>query len=188
MGRRLLFQPAQGGGEQIGRFQAEHNGVAAFSVVITGGKIRNVSDAVEIHGEIEAAHAVYVNRARMLNCAAWMAASPLSSVITSIRPEKPCSCTFSWDLNTRVSRAEASTVPLAPKYGTPSSWLAVVNILVLKHPEIIENVDNKQYQRQKEEGGLPPVCEFAFQMVGNQGEQDVFEQEGTFAGQYDAVD
>ena len=59
---------------------------------------------------------------------------------------------------------------------------------MLKSTEIIEDVDNKQYQRQKEEGGLPPVCEFAFQMVGNQGEQDVFEQEGAFAGQYDAVD
>ena len=57
MGCRLLFQPAQGGGEQIGRFQAEHNGVAAFASVITGGEIRNVSGAVEIHGEIEAAHA-----------------------------------------------------------------------------------------------------------------------------------
>ena len=54
---------------------------------------------------------------------------------------------------------------------------------MLKSTEIIEDVDNKQYQRQKEEGGLPPVCEFAFQMVGNQGEQDVFEQEGAFAGQ-----
>ena len=59
---------------------------------------------------------------------------------------------------------------------------------MLKSTEIIEDVDDKQYQRQKEEGGLPPVCEFAFQMVGNQGEQDVFEQEGAFAGQYDAVD
>ena len=54
---QAAFQPAQGGGEQIGRFQAEHNGVAAFAAVITGGKIRNVSGAVEIHGEIEAAHA-----------------------------------------------------------------------------------------------------------------------------------
>ena len=78
MGCRLLFQPAQGGGEQIGRFQAEHNGVAAFAVVITGGKIRNVSGAVEIHGEIEAAHAVYVSRVRMSNCAAWVAANPSS--------------------------------------------------------------------------------------------------------------
>ncbi|MFC2306517.1 MAG: hypothetical protein ACFNKE_05485, partial [Neisseria elongata] len=52
---------------------------------------------------------------------------------------------------------------------------------MLKSTEIIEDVDDKQYQRQKEEGGLPPVCEFAFQMVGNQGEQDVFEQEGAFA-------
>ena len=59
---------------------------------------------------------------------------------------------------------------------------------MLKSTEIIEDVDNKQYQRQKEEGGLPHVCKFAFQMVGNQGEQDVFEQEGAFAGQYDAVD
>ena len=59
---------------------------------------------------------------------------------------------------------------------------------MLKSTEIIEDVDDKQYQRQKEEGGLPPVCEFAFQMVGNQGEQDVFEQESAFAGQYDAVD
>ena len=53
---------------------------------------------------------------------------------------------------------------------------------MLKSTEIIEDVDDKQYQRKKEEGGLPPVCEFAFQMVGNQGEQDVFEQESTFAG------
>ena len=59
---------------------------------------------------------------------------------------------------------------------------------MLKSTEIIKDVDDKQYQRQKEEGGLPPVCEFAFQMVGNQGEQDVFEQESAFAGQYDAVD
>ena len=59
---------------------------------------------------------------------------------------------------------------------------------MLKSTEIIEDVDDKQYQRQKEEGGLPPVCEFALQMVDNQGEQDVFEQEGTFTGQYDTVD
>ena len=99
MGCMLLFQPAQGGGEQIGRCQAERNGVAAFAVVITGGEIRNVSGAVEIHGEIEVAHAVYVSRARMSNCAAWVAAAtPSSSVTTSIRPEKPCSRTFSWAL------------------------------------------------------------------------------------------
>ena len=55
MGCRLLFQPAQGGGEQIGRFQAEHNGVAAFAAVIACGKIRDVRGAVEIHGEIEIA-------------------------------------------------------------------------------------------------------------------------------------
>lgn len=158
MGCRLLFQPAQGGGgEQIGRFQAEHNGVAAFASVITGGEIRNVSGAVEIHGEIEAAHAVYVSRARMSNCAVWVAASPSSSVITSIRPEKPCSCTFSWDLNTRVSRAEASTVPLAPKYGTPSSLLAVVNILCVK-----KHRNNRRCRRQAisaaERGGRFAAC------------------------------
>ena len=54
---QAAFPIWQGGGEQIGRFQAEHNGVAAFAVVITGGEIRNVSGVVEIHGEIEAAHA-----------------------------------------------------------------------------------------------------------------------------------
>jgi len=157
MGCRLLFQPAQGGGEQIGRFQAEHNGVAVFAVVITGGEIRNVSGAVEIHGEIEAAHTVYVSRARMSNCAAWVAASLSSSVITSIRPEKPCSCTFSWALNTRVSRAEASTVPLAPKYGTPSSLLAVVNILRVK-----KHRNNRRYRQQAisaaERGGRFAAC------------------------------
>ena len=53
---------------------------------------------------------------------------------------------------------------------------------MLKSTEIIKDVDNKQYQRQKKEGGLPPVCGFTFQMAGNQGEQDI-EQEGAFAGQ-----
>ena len=53
MGCRLLFQPAQGGGEQIWRFQAEHNGVAAFAAVITGREIRDIRGAVEVYGEIE---------------------------------------------------------------------------------------------------------------------------------------
>lgn len=155
---QAAFPTWQGGGEQIGRFQAEHNGVAAFAAVITGGEIRNVSGAVEIHGEIEAAHAVYVSRARMSNCAAWVAAAnPSSSVTTSIRPEKPCSCTFSWALNTRVGRAEASTVPLAPKYGTPSSWLAVVNILRVK-----KHRNNRRCRQQAisaaERGGRFAAC------------------------------
>ena len=158
MGCMLLFQPAQGGGEQIGCCQAERNGVAAFAVVITGGEIRNVSGAVEIHGEIEVAHAVYVSRARMSNCAAWVAAANPSSLVTaSIRPEKPCSCTFSWALNTRVSRAEASTVPLPPKYGTPSSLLAVVNILRVK-----KHRNNRRCRQQAisaaERGGQFAAC------------------------------
>ena len=53
MGCRLLFQPAQGCSEQIGRFQTEHNGVAAFAAVITGGEIRDIRGAVEVYGEIE---------------------------------------------------------------------------------------------------------------------------------------
>ena len=50
---QAAFPIWQGGGEQIGRFQAEHNGVAAFAAVITGRKIRDVRGAVEVYGEIE---------------------------------------------------------------------------------------------------------------------------------------
>ena len=52
-----VVQGAQGGGEQIGGFEADDEAVAVFAAVVAGGEVGDERRAVEVDGEVEVAFA-----------------------------------------------------------------------------------------------------------------------------------